>query len=82
MIGKGKRPSDFNQLAKLIVDVSTGQAEIPALDKIKNPAAISRGRAGGIKGGRARSERLTKEQRKDIAKKGATARWNRKISDS
>lgn len=28
-IGKGKRPRDTNQLAKFIVDVTTGQADIP-----------------------------------------------------
>lgn len=33
------------------------------------------GRLGGLKGGHARAESLTPEQRKEIAKKAAAARW-------
>jgi hypothetical protein len=33
------------------------------------------GRLGGLKGGQARAESLTPEQRKEIAKKAAEARW-------
>lgn len=39
------------------------------------------GRLGGLKGGNARAESLTPEQRKEIAKKAAEARWN-KISSN
>ncbi|HUA82345.1 MAG TPA: hypothetical protein VMB85_00695 [Bryobacteraceae bacterium] len=41
----------------------------------KNPAAVTWGRLGGLKGGKARAEMLTPEQRKEIAKKAAKARW-------
>ena len=44
----------------------------------KNPAAVALGRLGGKKGGRARAAKLTKEQRRKIAKKAAEARWRRK----
>jgi hypothetical protein len=45
----------------------------------KNPAAVELGRRGGLKGGKARAAKLTKEQRSEIAKKAAAARWaNRK----
>ena len=41
----------------------------------KNPAAVALGRLGGKKGGLARAKKLTKEQRSEIAKKAARARW-------
>jgi len=39
----------------------------------KNPAAVSLGR----KGGKARAKSTTPEQRSDIARKGAAARWKK-----
>jgi hypothetical protein len=36
------------------------------------------GRRGGLKGGPARAKKLTKEQRSEIAKKAAQARWAKK----
>ena len=44
----------------------------------KNPAAVALGRLGGRKGGKARAEKLTPEQRKEIARKAARARWDKK----
>lgn len=44
----------------------------------KNPAAVELGRLGGLKGGKARAEKLTKEQRSEIARKAAKARWDKK----
>ena len=41
----------------------------------KNPAAVALGRLGGKKGGPARAARLTPEQRREIARKAAQARW-------
>ena len=41
----------------------------------KNPAAVALGRLGGLKGGRARAEKLSAKRRKQIAKKAALARW-------
>jgi hypothetical protein len=35
------------------------------------------GRLGGLKGGQARAESLTPEQRKAIAQKAAEARWGK-----
>jgi hypothetical protein len=70
-----KRPRDPNQLAKLIVDIATGQAEdtISGAKRIAKP----KGRAGGLKGGKARAQHLTSEQRQDIAKLAARARWKK-----
>lgn len=42
----------------------------------KNPAAVWLGRRGGLKGGKARAAKLTREQRKEIAKRAAMARWH------
>lgn len=70
-----KRPRDPNQLGKLIVDLATGDAEEPEGDG-KDPAAVALGRKGGLKGGKARAERMTPEQRSDAARKAAVARWS------
>ena len=74
-----KRPRDPAQLAKAIVDEATGQVP-PAVDGRK-PALTERhtipGRMGGVKGGKARAEKLTPAQRREIAKEAAQARWGR-----
>jgi hypothetical protein len=44
----------------------------------KNPAAVALGRRGGLKGGRARAETLSAEERHSIAVKAAQARWAKK----
>jgi hypothetical protein len=41
----------------------------------KNPAAVALGRLGGLKGGKARAEKLSAKRRKQIAKLAAEARW-------
>lgn len=69
-----KRPRDLNQLAKMIVDESTGQAE-PEQEHTRDPLAVELGRRGGLKGGKARAEKLSPERRSEIAKKAAAARW-------
>jgi hypothetical protein len=50
MATRPKRPRDPFQLAKLIGDISTGQAEDEDPDAGKDPAAVSLGRKGGLKG--------------------------------
>ena len=73
---KPKQRLDLNQLAKRIVDEATGQAErTPAPSAGKDPIAVELGRRGGLKGGRARAEKLTEEERSQIAAKAAAARW-------
>lgn len=42
----------------------------------RNQAAVELGRLGGLRGGKARAEKLTKKKRSEIAKKAAKARWN------
>jgi len=70
-----KRPRDPNQLAKLIVDMATGDAPRDTLEDGKNPAAVALGRLGGMKGGKARAAALSKKRRREIAKKAAASRW-------
>lgn len=70
-----KRPRDPNQLAKLIVDIATGDASDDVSPK--KSATSVRGRSGGLKGGRVRAKRLTGAERADIARIGAQARWKK-----
>ena len=43
----------------------------------KNPAAVALGRLGGLKGGKARAQKLTPKRRSAIARKAADARWKK-----
>ena len=72
-----KRPKnlDLNQLAKRIMDEATGEEAIEQTPAEKNQAAVDKGRLGGLKGGKARSDILTDEQRSEIAKNAADSRW-------
>jgi hypothetical protein len=75
-----KRPRDFSQAAKLVVDIASGQVEdrepTPE-EEGKDPAAVSLGRRGGLKGGKVRSAKMTKEQRTEAARTAAKARWSK-----
>lgn len=75
---KPKRPRDPNQLAKQIVDIAIGEVQDEDLNKRKDPAAVDLGRRGGLKGGKARAEKLTPEKRREIAKRAAQSRWKQK----
>ena len=70
-----KRPRDPNQLGKLIVDLATGEAEEPDPDEGKDPAAVALGRKGGLKGGKARAQKMTADERSESAKHAAEKRW-------
>ena len=72
-----KRPRDFSQAAKLVIEIATG--EKPNRDPTpeeegKDPAAAALGR----KGGKARSAKLSPEERAAIARKAAKSRWKSK----
>jgi hypothetical protein len=43
--------------------------------KKKDPAAVSLGRKGGLKGGPARAAKMTAEERAESARQAAKARW-------
>jgi hypothetical protein len=74
---KPKRPRDTNQLAKMIVDLTTRTTTETDPDAGKDARAVERGRRGGLKGGKARADTLSARKRKQIAKKAAASRWNR-----
>jgi len=76
---KPKRPRDANQLAKMVVDLATGDAEEVDPNAGKDRAAVKRGKAGGAKGGPARAAKLSAKERSEIAKKAAAARWGKDV---
>ena len=78
MSKKSKMPTDVNQRAKAIVDFATGTEDVPDPDEGKDPAAVALGRKGGQKGGKARAEKLSPEERSAAAQRAAQARWARK----
>lgn len=67
---KPKRPRDANQLAKMVVDLATGETQEP------DPKQDSEAAKRGSMGGNARAEALTPEERSRIAKEAAKARWS------
>lgn len=71
-----KRPRDPNQLGKLIVALSTGEAKdgMPVPDT----PAVEFARMGGLKGGKARAAALTDKRKSEIARLAAQKRWKSK----
>lgn len=67
MTDKPKRPRDANQLAHMVAGIATGEVTTPEPD-------VSGQRKGGLKGGKARADKLSPEDRSVIAKKAADAR--------
>ena len=67
-----KRPRDPAQLAKLMIDIASGEVVEPA-----ESGLTKRAKAGGAKGGPARAAALTSEQRSEIARAAAAARWKK-----
>jgi len=80
---KQKRDYDFAVNAFRVVQEATGQIPEPQETKPlssedKHAAAVALGRLGGLKGGKARTAKLSPERRKEIAQKAAQARWKQK----
>ncbi len=63
--------ADLNRMAARIVKQAT-DADEPATET----AAQVNGRNGGIKGGKARAAKLSSEERAEIARVAARARWD------
>ncbi len=68
-----KRPRDPSQLAKLMVDIASGEASESAAASGKDPNAVMRGKAGGEK----RAAKLSPSDRRLIAQKAAKTRWQK-----
>jgi hypothetical protein len=75
-----KRPHDPNQLGKLIVDLSIGEARDEPLPEESEAVAFAR--QGGLKGGQARADALTPQRRREIARDAARKRWGRSGEDN
>jgi hypothetical protein len=73
MAKRKKKEHDFAVTAFRVMQEATGQTEEP---EKKEPDYSALGRKGGLKGGKARAEKLTPERRSEIAKKAAQARWS------
>jgi len=77
-----KKEHDFSVTAFRVVQEATGQLDAEseqveaAKEKKFDPVAL--GHLGGLKGGKARAEKLTPEQRKEIAKLAASVRWRKR----
>lgn len=78
---------DFNQEVHAIFEhvaagespTADGEAPAPPAEpeREKDPAAVSLGRRGGLKGGRARMDAMTPEERAELGRKAAAARWRK-----
>ena len=66
-----KRPADVIANALLSMKTATDEA---------TEAHLSNGRQGGIKGGKARSEALSSDRRREFARGASEARWAAKRS--
>ncbi len=64
---------DFSQVAFDVVRKATGEVPKHAENTAKQEAS----RLGGLRGGASRADKLTPEERSDIAKKAAAARWKK-----
>ena len=75
---RSSNPRDLNQLAARLVQKATSDEPEAEADPYegKNPAAVELGRLGGQKGGKARAAKLTPEERSEIARRAARARWD------
>jgi hypothetical protein len=69
------RKRDINQIAAPIVSKTT--VDQTKTTPRKNPAAVTLGRLGGLKGGKARAAKLTVKERKETAINAAKVRWNK-----
>jgi hypothetical protein len=70
MAKQSKKPADLNRLAAAIVGEATD--ERPQEPESQQVVA---GRSGGSKGGKRRAEKLSPEERSEIARRAAMARW-------
>ena len=71
-----KAPDDVNTLAASIVGEATGDSSHSSSGK--NPAAVALGRLGGLKGGKARAQKLSAKRLSEIAKAAARIRWKKR----
>ena len=78
MVKRKKKEHDFSVTAFRVVQEATGQVEPKANNPRKEYDYKALGHKGGLKGGKARADKLTPERRRQIAEKAAQARWKTK----
>ena len=71
-----KRPADVVGNAVHVMRIATGEVEEA---KVEHKKATELHRLGGLRGGKARAEKLNAKERAEIAKKAALARWAARI---
>jgi hypothetical protein len=76
-----KRPKDVNQLAHYLGTVSTEQADPELPTKAQVSLLMSKlGKKGGKIGGKRRLQTMTSEERSEVARSAAKARWKSSTS--
>lgn len=86
MAKKKKTRRDTAEIARSVVEKAIGErltgepldSPEQELEDTRNPAAVALGKLGSSKGGKARALSLTAQQRKEIARKAAKVRWEKK----
>ena len=78
---KRSKDHDFATIARRVVEQAIGEhldgTPLEDPNAGKNPAAVAKGKLGGLKGGKARSRKLSPERRRAIASKAARTRWGK-----
>jgi hypothetical protein len=74
---RSKKSKDVIEIAHDMME-AIASGSIPKTPEGKDPLAVALGRRGGLKGGPARIAMLDADERKELAKKAARARWGRK----
>lgn len=90
MAKKKKTRRDTAEIARSVVEQAIGEKLTgepldppePEPEDTRNPAAVALSKLGASKGGKARAEKLTAEERSEIARKAAETRWKKENDDS
>jgi hypothetical protein len=77
---RSSKPADVNRRAAAVVAEAVSEEPVNPYEG-KDPAAVELGRKGGQKGGKARAEKMTAEERSAQARRAALARWSSQRSN-
>jgi len=78
---RSSKPADVNRRAAAVVAEATSEEPPEDPYEGKDPAAVELGRRGGLKGGKARAEKLSAAERSEIARRAAAVRWSHQARD-
>jgi hypothetical protein len=80
-VKKALKDRDFTVIARNVVETAIGErldgSPLEVVIHRKSVDAVTRGRLGGLKGGKARAKKLSSKRRKAIALKAAKTRWKK-----